>query len=180
MSFRQLAKLSYMNRVSLSSTGFYKTPKITWDREAGRGRPFYYYAYGAAVSEVMVDTLTGEHRLTRVDVLHDCGDSINPAIDLGQVEGGFVQGYGWLTSEELWWDDRGHLRTHAPSTYKIPTAGDVPTSFRVTLMHGHPNKEDVIPPLQGGRRTALHARHLRLPGAEGRGGGNGCWSVAAA
>ncbi len=144
MSFRQLAKLSYMNRVSLSSTGFYKTPKIAWDRDAGRGRPFYYFAYGAAVSEVMVDALTGEHRLTQVDILHDCGDSINPAIDLGQVEGGYVQGYGWLTSEELWWDDKGHLRTHAPSTYKIPTAGDIPTSFRVTLMHGHPNKEDVI------------------------------------
>ena len=144
LSFRQLAKLSYMNRVSLSSTGFYKTPKISWDREAGRGRPFYYYAYGAAVSEVMIDTLTGEHRLTQVDILHDCGDSINPAIDLGQVEGGFVQGFGWLTSEELWWDDKGHLRTHAPSTYKIPTAGDIPTSFRVTLMHGSPNKEDVI------------------------------------
>ncbi len=144
LSFRQLAKLSYMNRVSLSSTGFYKTPKISWDREAGRGRPFYYYAYGAAVSEVMIDTLTGEHRLTQVDILHDCGDSINPAIDLGQVEGGYVQGFGWLTSEELWWDDQGHLRTHAPSTYKIPTAGDIPTSFRVTLMHGNPNREDVI------------------------------------
>ncbi|NNG05735.1 MAG: xanthine dehydrogenase molybdopterin binding subunit [Inquilinus sp.] len=144
MSFRQLAKLAYMNRVSLSSTGFYKTPKIAWDRDAGRGRPFYYFAYGAAVSEVMVDTLTGEHRLTQGDILHDCGDSINPAIDLGQIEGGFVQGYGWLTSEELWWDDRGHLRTHAPSTYKIPTAGDIPTSFRVTLAHGHPNRENVI------------------------------------
>ena len=126
MTFQDLVRAAYLARVSLSATGFYATPKIVWDRAAGKGRPFFYYANGAAVSEAVVDTLTGENRILRVDILHDCGRSLNPAIDLGQVEGGFIQGMGWLTSEELWFDDKGALRTHAPSTYKIPVAGDRP------------------------------------------------------
>ncbi|MEQ8967115.1 MAG: xanthine dehydrogenase molybdopterin binding subunit [Azospirillaceae bacterium] len=144
MSFGAAVKLAYMNRISLSAAGFYKTPKIWWSREEGRGRPFYYYAYGAACSEVLVDTLTGESAVTRVDILHDCGDSINPAIDLGQIEGGFVQGMGWLTTEELWWDAEGRLKTHAPSTYKIPTSSDVPEDFRVAFWRDGGNREDVV------------------------------------
>ena len=133
VDFPALVQLAYLNRVSLSATGYYRTPKIWYDREQGRGRPFYYYAYGAAVSEAVIDTLTGEYRIVRADILHDVGRSLNPAVDLGQVEGGFLQGMGWLTTEELWWDDTGALRTHAPSTYKIPTANDLPLDFRVNL-----------------------------------------------
>ena len=142
--FPELVSKAWFARVSLSATGFYRTPKINYDRSTFSGRPFFYYAYGAAVTEVVIDTLTGEHRMTRVDILHDCGESLNPAIDRGQVEGGFVQGAGWLTSEELWWDDTGHLRTHAPSTYKIPTSSDVPVDFRVHLLESSPNREDTI------------------------------------
>jgi xanthine dehydrogenase large subunit len=140
----ELVQLAWLDRVSLSATGFYKTPKINYDRESFSGRPFFYYAYGAAVSEVIVDTLTGENRLLRVDILHDCGESLNPAMDLGQVEGGFVQGAGWLTSEELWWSERGDLMTHAPSTYKIPTSSDLAPDFRVTLLQNAANREDTI------------------------------------
>ena len=122
MSFAQLARLAHQHRIQLSATGFYRTPKIWYDRTRARGRPFYYFAYGAACSEVVIDTLTGEYRLLRADLLHDVGRSINPAIDIGQIEGGFVQGMGWLTTEELCWNERGELTTHAPSTYKIPTA----------------------------------------------------------
>ena len=118
----EVANAAYVARVPLSATGFYKTPKISWDREKATGRPFYYFAYGAACSEVTIDTMTGEMRLDRVDILHDVGKSLNPAIDIGQIEGGFVQGMGWLTTEELVWDFAGRLETHAPSTYKIPTA----------------------------------------------------------
>ncbi|GAB4384482.1 xanthine dehydrogenase molybdopterin binding subunit [Albidovulum sp.] len=143
MSFAEAAARCHMGRVSLSATGFYATPKINWDRAAGRGRPFYYFAYGAAVSEVVIDTLTGENRILRVDILHDCGASLNPAIDLGQIEGGFVQGAGWLTTEELVWDDRGRLRTHAPSTYKIPACSDRPRVFNVALWEGA-NREETI------------------------------------
>jgi len=142
--FPELIEAAYMGRVSLSSTGFYKTPKIHWDRAAGRGRPFYYYSYGAAASEVAVDTLTGEYRVTRVDILHDVGESLNPALDIGQIEGGFVQGMGWLTMEELWWDKEGRLRTHAPSTYKIPACGDRPRIFNVDLVKDSPNREETI------------------------------------
>ncbi len=124
--FADLAKQAYFARISLSATGYYRTPKIGWDRNAGRGRPFFYYAWGAAVSEAAIDTLTGESRILRADILHDCGKSLNPAIDLGQIEGGYIQGMGWLTTEELVFDDKGRLRTHAPSTYKIPTASDRP------------------------------------------------------
>jgi len=142
-SFEEVAKLAYENRVSLSATGFYKTPEIKWDRIAGRGRPFFYFAYGAAVSEVVIDTLTGENRILRTDILHDAGASLNPALDIGQVEGGFVQGAGWLTTEELVWDDKGQLRTHAPSTYKIPACSDRPDVFNVSLFDT-PNREDTI------------------------------------
>ena len=144
VTFDELIGQAYLARVSLSSTGFYKTPKIFYDRETASGRPFYYFAYGAAVSEVMIDTLTGEHKLLRVDILHDAGQSINPAIDLGQIEGGFIQGYGWLTSEELFWDESGRLRTHAPSTYKIPACSDRPEDFRMKLLESGRNREDVI------------------------------------
>jgi xanthine dehydrogenase large subunit len=140
----ELATAAYVGRVQLSSTGFYKTPKISWDREKVAGRPFYYFAYGAACSEVVVDTMTGEMRVTRVDILHDVGKSLNPAIDIGQIEGGFVQGMGWLTTEELVWDSAGRLKTHAPSTYKIPTASDVPADLRVALFESGGNREDSI------------------------------------
>jgi xanthine dehydrogenase large subunit len=128
----------------LSAAGFYKTPKINWDREKVAGRPFFYFAYGASCSEVTIDTMTGEMRVDRVDILHDVGKSLNPAIDIGQIEGGFVQGMGWLTTEELFWDSAGRLRTHAPSTYKIPTASDVPADFRVALYDSMGNREDTI------------------------------------
>ncbi|MCW2306369.1 xanthine dehydrogenase molybdopterin binding subunit [Rhodobium gokarnense] len=142
--FPEFIKKAYLGRVHLSAAGFYKTPDIHWDRAAGKGRPFYYFAYGAAVSEVSVDTLTGEYRVDRVDILHDVGRSLNPAIDRGQVEGAFIQGMGWLTTEELWWDDKGRLRTHAPSTYKIPLASDRPRVFNVRLAEWSENREPTI------------------------------------
>jgi len=142
--FDELATSCWMNRVQLSAAGFYKTPKIHWDRATGRGRPFYYFAYGAAAAEVTIDTLTGEYVVDRADVLEDVGRSLNPAIDIGQVEGGFIQGMGWLTTEELWWDQKGQLRTHAPSTYKIPVASDVPRIFNVRLAEWSVNKEPAI------------------------------------
>jgi xanthine dehydrogenase large subunit len=144
LSFAELVKLAYYARVQLWASGFYKTPKIHYDPKTLKGRPFYYFAYGAAVSEVAIDTLTGETRLLRADLLHDVGRSLNPAIDLGQVEGGFVQGAGWLTSEELWWNAQGKLMTHAPSTYKIPVASDVPADLRVRLWSRGENVEDSI------------------------------------
>lgn len=144
MPFAELVQQAYRARVSLSATGYYRTPKIEYDKNTLRGRPFFYFAYGAAVSEVAVDTLTGETRLLRVDILHDAGRSLNPAIDLGQIEGGFLQGVGWLTSEELWWNEHGELRTHAPSTYKIPTARDWPPQWHVRMLEGRPNSEDTI------------------------------------
>ncbi|MDP0926779.1 xanthine dehydrogenase molybdopterin binding subunit [Paracoccus onubensis] len=142
--FDEVIKSAYMARIHLSAAGFYKTPKIHWDRATGQGRPFYYFAYGAAVSEVSVDTLTGEYVIDRADVIHDVGRSLNPAIDKGQVEGAFVQGTGWLTCEELWWDDKGRLRTHAPSTYKIPLASDRPRIFNVKLADWSENAERTI------------------------------------
>ncbi|MEW2912422.1 xanthine dehydrogenase molybdopterin binding subunit [Leisingera sp. JC11] len=143
MTFDQAAALCYQGRVSLSATGFYKTPKVEWDRIRGQGRPFYYFAHGAAVTEVAVDALTGENRILRCDILHDAGASLNPALDVGQIEGGYVQGAGWLTTEELVWDDVGRLRTHAPSTYKIPACSDRPDVFNVNLWDGQ-NREDTI------------------------------------
>ncbi len=142
--FAALVRDAYAARISLSSNGFYRTPKIHWDKKTLTGRPFFYFAYGAAVAEVAIDTLTGENRLLRVDILHDVGTSLNPAIDLGQIEGGFLQGAGWLTTEELWWNAEGELKTHAPSTYKIPTARDWPLDARVQLLKDSPNAEDTI------------------------------------
>lgn len=142
--FHEVAQLAYLARVPLSATGSYATPKIHWDRKAGRGRPFYYFAYGAACAEVSVDTLTGEYVIERADVLHDVGQSINPALDRGQIEGAFVQGTGWLTSEELVWDETGRLRTHAPSTYKIPLASDRPKVFNVALADWSENREETV------------------------------------
>jgi xanthine dehydrogenase large subunit len=133
MPFGQLVAAAYLARVQLWSDGFYATPKVNWDAKTLTGHPFYYFAYGAAVSEVVIDTLTGEWKLLRADLLHDAGQSINPAIDIGQIEGGFVQGMGWLTTEELWWNRDGRLMTHAPSTYKIPSVSDVPAAFNVAL-----------------------------------------------
>jgi len=135
---------AYRGRIPLSATGFYATPKIHWDKQKAEGRPFFYFAYGASVSEVAIDTLTGENRLLRVDILHDVGKSLNPAIDLGQIEGGFIQGAGWLTTEELWWDDKGILKTHAPSTYKIPACGDRPPDMRINIWQPGENREDTI------------------------------------
>ena len=144
LSLAKVAQSAYAARVSLSSTGFYATPKIEWDRTVKRGRPFFYFAYGAAVGEVAIDTLTGEHRILRTDILHDVGRSLNPALDLGQIEGGFVQGAGWLTFEELVYDASGRLRTHAPSTYKIPTCGDRPLDLRIALFSRGENSEETI------------------------------------
>ena len=141
--FETLVSKAYLARVQLWSDGFYTTPKLYWDQAALRGRPFYYYSYGAAVSEVVIDTLTGEMRVLRADALHDVGASLNPALDVGQVEGGFIQGMGWLTTEELWWKPDGKLMTHAPSTYKIPTVNDTPAEFNVRLFKNR-NAEDSI------------------------------------
>ncbi|MCP4765671.1 MAG: xanthine dehydrogenase molybdopterin binding subunit [Gammaproteobacteria bacterium] len=142
-SFDELVVQAYQNRVQLWSDGFYKTPGLSWDRDAMQGSPFYYFAYGAAVSEVVVDTLTGEWKLLQADILHDAGNSINPAVDIGQIEGAFIQGMGWLTSEELQWNEAGRLTTHAPSTYKIPTITDCPQKFSTRLYKNH-NVEDTI------------------------------------
>jgi xanthine dehydrogenase large subunit len=144
IAFGDLARKAHQAQISLSSTGYYATPKLIWDRAKARGRPFLYFAYGAACSEVTIDTLTGEMRVDRVDILHDVGRSLNPAIDIGQIEGGFVQGMGWLTTEELVYDRDGKLRTHAPSTYKIPCASDVPADFRVAIHESKGNREDTI------------------------------------
>ncbi|MEJ6399088.1 xanthine dehydrogenase molybdopterin binding subunit [Yoonia sp. 208BN28-4] len=143
MSFAEAVTEAFVNRVSLSATGFYKTPDLAWDRIKGHGRPFFYFAHGAAVTEVVIDTLTGENRILRTDILHDAGASLNPALDIGQVEGGYVQGAGWLTTEELVWDDKGRLRTHAPATYKIPACSDRPDQFNVALWD-QPNPAQTI------------------------------------
>lgn len=142
-AFDDVVKEAYANRIQLWSDGFYRTPKIHYDKTTLTGRPFYYFSYGAACSEVVVDTLTGENRVIAVDILHDVGHSINPAIDIGQIEGGFVQGMGWLTTEQLVWNDKGYLATHAPSTYKIPATGDIPAHFRVGLWP-EANREDNV------------------------------------
>jgi xanthine dehydrogenase large subunit len=141
--FNEVVTMAYANRIQLWSDGFYRTPKIHYDKTTLTGRPFYYFAYGAACTEVAIDTLTGENRVLKVDILHDVGNSINPSLDVGQIEGGFVQGMGWLTSEELVWNAQGLLTTHAPSTYKIPTSGDVPAHFKVDFWPA-PNTEDNV------------------------------------
>ncbi|MBI2772622.1 MAG: xanthine dehydrogenase molybdopterin binding subunit [Burkholderiales bacterium] len=142
-SFDDVVKAAYANRIQLWSDGFYRTPKIHYDKTTLTGRPFFYFAYGAACTEVAIDTLTGESRVLAVDILHDVGTSINPAIDIGQIEGGFIQGMGWLTTEQLVWNDKGMLSTHAPSTYKIPATGDVPAHFKVKLWP-EANREDNV------------------------------------
>ena len=144
LSFAELAALSWEKRVSLSATGFYSTPEIHWDSASNTGRPFYYFVYGAAAAEVAIDTLTGESRVLRAELIQDCGRSLNPAIDLGQIEGAFVQGMGWLTSEELWWDGEGRLRTCGPSTYKIPGSRDVPPIFNARMLENAPNQAATI------------------------------------
>jgi len=147
--FNDVVQAAYANRIQLWSDGFYRTPKIHYDKTTLTGRPFYYFAYGAACTEVAIDTLTGESRVLAVDILHDVGHSINPAIDIGQIEGGFVQGMGWLTTEELVWEapdaarHPGALSTKAPSTYKIPAAGDIPEHLRVALWP-EANREDNV------------------------------------
>jgi xanthine dehydrogenase large subunit len=144
LEFGELAKLCWLGRVSLSATGFYKTPEIEWDQATMKGHPFFYFSYGAAVAEVAVDTLTGEARVLRADLVQDCGRPLNPAIDLGQIEGGFVQGMGWLTSEELWWDGEGRLRTVGPSTYKIPGSRDVPPQLNARILEDAPAKTATV------------------------------------
>ena len=143
LTFADLVQTAYMNRISLSATGYYRTPKLHWDAGTGKGRPFLYFAYGASCSEVTIDTLTGEYAVDRVDILHDVGDSLNPAIDIGQIEGGFIQGMGWLTTEELKWNDEGRLLSNSPATYKIPSIGDTPPIFNVDLFD-QPNREDTV------------------------------------
>ena len=142
--FNSLIKEAYLNRVSLSSSGFYATPKIHFDKKNFKGRPFLYFCYGAAVSEVMIDTLTGENKIIRTDILHDAGKAINPAIEIGQIEGGFVQGAGWLTMEEVNWKSNGQITTHSPSTYKIPAVSDMPEKFNVEIFKKGKNVEQVI------------------------------------
>ena len=144
LSFAALIQQAYFGQVSLSSTGYYKTPKIFYDRSQARGRPFYYYAFGVACAEVIVDTLTGEYKMLRTDILHDVGASLNPAIDVGQVEGGYVQGVGWLTSEELVWNAKGKLLTSGPASYKIPAVSDMPLDLRVKLVENRKNPEDTV------------------------------------
>jgi xanthine dehydrogenase molybdopterin-binding subunit B len=143
VSFADVVRKAYLQRISLLATGYYATPGIHWDRVAGRGKPFHYFAYGAAVSEVEVDGFTGMFRLLRTDILHDAGDSINKGVNRGQIEGGFVQGMGWLTTEELKWDEQGRLLTHSPDTYKIPAFGDAPQVFNVTLLQ-HASQTGVV------------------------------------
>ncbi len=157
LPFKEFVLLAYQARVQLWSDGFYKTPGLHWDGVNMQGSPFYYFAYGAAVSEVVVDTLTGEWKLLRADILHDAGNSINPAIDIGQIEGAYIQGMGWLTSEELVWDDRGRLTTHAPSTYKIPTITDCPAEFHTELFDNLNVKDSIM------RSKAVGEPPLLLP-----------------
>ena len=132
-----------MNQISLSATGFYKTPDIQYNKEKGKGKPFHYFAFGMATSEVEIDTLTGYHQIIRTDILHDAGNSINEALDIGQIEGGFIQGVGWVTMEECKWDDKGNLLNHSPDTYKIPVTNDIPLDFRVELLKGYPNPNTI-------------------------------------
>lgn len=139
MQFADAMLLANLQQVSLSATGFYATPNVGWDKQRGWGKPFNYYAFGMAVSEVMVDTLTGYVKNIRTDILHDVGDSINPGIDIGQVEGGFIQGLGWCTTEEIKWDANGNQLNHSPDTYKIPSIQDIPEDFRVKLLQNAPN-----------------------------------------
>jgi xanthine dehydrogenase large subunit len=162
MKFEEVMNLMHLRQVSLSSAGYYRTPEIGWDKQKGWGKPFYYYSFGMCVSEILLDILTGQHTLLRVDILHDAGKSLNPLIDRGQIEGGFIQGVGWCTTEEIKWDDKGRLMTHSPDTYKIPTVRDIPKDFRADFLQGYPNpiairqsKTVAEPPLMYGLSTWL-------------------------
>ncbi len=143
LPFAEAIMIVYLERVSLSATGFYKTPGIFYNTEKGKGHPFYYYAFGMSVSEVEIDLITGHHEILRTDILHDAGKSINESLDIGQIEGGFVQGLGWVTSEECKWDEKGNLLNHSPDTYKIPSINDIPEDFRVNLLTGYPNPNTI-------------------------------------
>jgi xanthine dehydrogenase large subunit len=178
MAFAELARACRVSRVQLSAAGYYQTPEIHWDRDKATGKPFFYFAFGAACSEVVIDTLTGEMKTLRADILHDVGASINPALDLGQVEGAFIQGLGWLTTEELVFDAKGRLTTRAPSTYKIPVASDAPPDFR-TRLHMRPNATESVyrskavgePPLMlaiSVYSAILDAVHAVKPGGQAR------------
>jgi xanthine dehydrogenase large subunit len=177
MRFAELADQAYLAQISLSATGFYATPDIHYDRASHTGAPFFYFTHGAAVSEVEVDVRTGENRVRRVDILHSVGNSLNPAIDLGQIEGAFVQGMGWLTDEEICFDEQGRLTTHAPSTYKIPTASDRPDHFNIALFASNGAKAKTIyrskavgePPfmLALSVHSALRAAIAAVPGHDG-------------
>jgi len=162
MKFNEVMNLMRLRQISLSSTGYYRTPEVGWDKQKGWGKPFYYYSFGMCVSEISLDVLTGRHTLLRVDILHDAGKSLNPIIDRGQIEGGFIQGVGWCTTEEIKWDDKGRLMTHSPDTYKIPTAQDIPKDFRAEFLQDYPNpvairqsKTVAEPPLMYGLSTWL-------------------------
>jgi len=144
ISFEEAIPLVHFNQVSLGATGFYKTPDVHFDRVKGKGHPYYYFAFGMAVTEVLIDTLTGHYTNLRTDILHDVGVSINPGIDIGQIEGGYIQGVGWCTTEECKWDDKGNLLNHSPDTYKIPNVQDIPKDFRTSLLEGVPNAENTI------------------------------------
>ncbi|WP_028022668.1 xanthine dehydrogenase molybdopterin binding subunit [Enterovibrio calviensis] len=144
MTFADFTELCWFNQISLAASGFYRTPKIFYDHENARGRPFYYFAFGVSCSEVIIDTLTGEYKVLRADILHDVGASLNPAIDIGQVEGGFIQGMGWLTTEELVWNDKGQLMTSGPASYKIPAVADTPEIFNTHLVENRTNAEDTV------------------------------------
>ena len=139
LPFKDIVKLAYFQQTSLSATGFYKTPGINYNRETGKGHPFHYYSFGMAVSEVELDILTGYHKILRTDILHDTGKSINEAIDIGQIEGGFMQGVGWCTTEDIKWDANGKLLNHSPDTYKIPSVQDIPADFRTALLKDAPH-----------------------------------------
>jgi xanthine dehydrogenase molybdopterin binding subunit len=143
IGFAEAMPVMHLRQVSLSATGFYRTPNIGWDKQKGWGKPFHYYAFGMACTEVLVDLLTGHHTIVRTDILHDVGDSLNPQIDLGQVEGGYIQGNGWVTTEEIKWDEKGRLMTHSPDTYKIPSVRDIPRDFRVRLLENVPNPNTI-------------------------------------
>jgi xanthine dehydrogenase large subunit len=166
LPFEKVTQAAYLAQVSMAATGYYRTPDITYDKAQGRGKPFHYFAYGAAVSEVELCGLTGEHRVRRVDILHDVGSSLVPTIDRGQVEGGFIQGVGWLTCEEVLFNDKGYLLTHSPDTYKIPAFGDAPLDFRVTLLENaaqpdviHGSKAVGEPPLMLALSVVCALRH---------------------
>jgi len=144
IDFEKIVGIAYLKQVSLSSTGYYRTPGIFFDKDTGQGNPFYYYVFGMSVSEVLVDTLTGQHKLLRTDILQGVGDSINEGIDRGQIEGGFVQGIGWCTTEEIKWDNVGKLMMDSPDKYKIPTINDIPADFRVELLKNTPNPGTIL------------------------------------